>query len=398
MQPDTQPQKRIFFYSFDRGSGIGHLRKLSRIAQALQGPAACLISTCHRQAAELLVPPECEYVRLPGWDGLLGERAAYWGREPFLHTDRAGARALRASILRGVVDGFQPDAIVVDHIPLGGEEELAEILATTDCRKYLITRGIQNETEDLKRLIFQGKAKEAMERYYNAILAAIDPAVFNFTDTYDLGPLIAGKTHHLGYLGDPVSADRIFLARQWRGASGQNPWVVASAGGGQNGEPLLRACLDLAPQYPEVLFDIVLGPRSRLAVGEFDKITAENPHIRLHSVSTELPLMNASADVAITGGGYNTLVEIMHGNAQVICIPLRRSEQDEQAKNARILSEFMPVEMSPDPGDLGPMLDRALARSHSKAANDRRKSLNLNGVAGISRWIMDDLQSCVQRG
>src|SRR3954468_14248736 len=131
-------QKRALFYVFDGGTGVGHLRRLACIARQMQGRFACLIVTGHRAAAHWFIPEECEYVHLPSWDSLLAAKAHYWGRKPFIALDKQDAVRLRMEILNGIVRGFQPDAIFVDHLPLGAEEELATILEETRCNKYLV--------------------------------------------------------------------------------------------------------------------------------------------------------------------------------------------------------------------------------------------------------------------
>jgi hypothetical protein len=41
-------QWRALFFAFDGGVGLGHLRRLARIAEEMQGPCACLLVTGHR--------------------------------------------------------------------------------------------------------------------------------------------------------------------------------------------------------------------------------------------------------------------------------------------------------------------------------------------------------------
>ncbi|MFD2349662.1 hypothetical protein ACFSTC_10225 [Nonomuraea ferruginea] len=96
------------------------------------------------------MPEECEYVHLPSWDSLLEDKARYWDRRPFVVLDEAGAVRLRKSILTAVVEAFEPDVIFVDHLPLGAGEELAEVIEDTRCLKYLVTRGVLNETANLR--------------------------------------------------------------------------------------------------------------------------------------------------------------------------------------------------------------------------------------------------------
>src|SRR6266542_6132391 len=197
-------QKRALFYVFDAGTGVGHLRRLSAIARQLQGRFACLVVTGHRAAAHWFVPEECEYVHLPSWDSLLETKARYWGREPFVAFDKRAAIRLRKEILGGVVRGFRPDAIFVDHLPLGAEEELATILKKTRCRKYLVTRGVLNETEDLRRLILGGKAQDYLINQYDRIFVAADQKVIDFTRQYNVAPEIRAKTLHTGYVGQTI--------------------------------------------------------------------------------------------------------------------------------------------------------------------------------------------------
>src|SRR5581483_1168764 len=121
-------QYRAVFFVFDGGTGLGHLRRLARIAHQMQGRFACLVVTGHRAAANWFVPATCEYVHLPSWDSLVPEKARYWDRAPFLNVDLSGAVELRQQIIQGIMQGFRPDAVFVDHLPLGANDELAQVI------------------------------------------------------------------------------------------------------------------------------------------------------------------------------------------------------------------------------------------------------------------------------
>jgi hypothetical protein len=82
----TARQKRAIFFVFDGGTGLGHLRRLSCIARALQGQFACLIVTGHRASANWFVPPECEHVHVPARDSLLVERRPIGSASRFCRT------------------------------------------------------------------------------------------------------------------------------------------------------------------------------------------------------------------------------------------------------------------------------------------------------------------------
>jgi predicted glycosyltransferase/RimJ/RimL family protein N-acetyltransferase len=387
------PQKRAIFFVFDSGTGVGHLRRLACIARRLQGRLACLIVTGHRAAAHWFVPEQCEYVHLPSWDSLLESKASYWGRKPFLSVSEQDAIRLRCDILKGVVAAFRPDAIFVDHLPLGARDELADVIRDTPCRKYLVTRGVLNQTEDLGRLILGGKAHEYLRTYYHKILVAADPKVFEFSKRYNISPEIREKIVHTGYVTEGMSKEIIQKTRDDRGLKEGDLWVVASAGGGQMGEPLIEACLELAATRHDVVFDIVQGPRSRRTWEAKHQTVIVRNNLRLHKETDQMPLLNAAADLVISSSGYNSLLETLQGNAKVLCFPYRKDLRDEQYQHAVCLKKFVDLEVTPDLSQLPMLFDRAITSIRCcPGTRDRREELALNGAACIEKIVLGDLR------
>jgi len=392
MELDDAPrrQKRAIFFVFDGGTGLGHLRRLSSIARAMQGEFSCLIVTSHRAAAHWFVPPECEYIHLPAWDSLLPEKAAYWGREPFLLLAPEAALGFRSDLLHGIMAAFKPDVVFVDHLPLGMRDELEDIIANTGCLKYLVTRGVQNETEDLARLLFAGRALEAVEHHYHRVFLAIDPQVFDFGKRYPDFDGVAGKILPVGYVVEPVERAAIAMRRKARGLKDGDIWTVASAGGGQTGEALIAASCALAAAHRDVAFDIVIGPRSRLSRADLAAQAAAAGNVVLHEQAQDMHLLHASADIVITSGGYNSMLETLQGKARMICVPNRKSERDEQYLHAASLGAMVAIDSDLDVTRLPAMFDRALA-GLGDASADRRDELDFAGAANIKRIVSADL-------
>lgn len=385
------PQKRVLFYVFDAGTGIGHLRRLASLARQLQGRFACLVVTGHRAASHWFVPDECEYVRLPSWDSVVESKASYWGRKPFIRLGKDRAVQLRREILEGIVRGFEPDAIFVDHLPLGAEEELASILEGTTCRKYLVTRGVLNETEDLRRLILGGRAYDFLKNHYSRIFAASDPKVFDFLRQYNIAHELGRKTIHTGYITQDISRELRVRARAERGLRQGDVWVVASAGGGQLGERLIDGCLDLAQRHADIAFDVVLGPRSNLAWVHQLSTVVTRDRLRIHKETPHMAYLNASADIVISSGGYNTILEALQGDAEILCFPLRKNPRDEQYQHAARLKRFVRIEVSMDLGQIPVLFERAVARLAAGCRGDRRAELDFGGAATIERIVREDL-------
>ncbi|MEY2502864.1 MAG: hypothetical protein QOI07_3198 [Verrucomicrobiota bacterium] len=387
---EGQGQKRAIFFVFEGGTGVGHLRRLARLAKQLQGRFSCLIVTGHREAAHWFVPAECEYIHLPSWDSLLGSKAQYWGRKPFLVVETKEAVRLRKRILRGVVEAFEPDVIVVDHLPLGAHDELADIVKTTPCLKYFITRGFLNESANLG-LILEGKAKEYLEKYYHRILVTLDRKILDFPRFYGISSELSKKTISTGYVIERFPKHLIKQTRADRGVGDSDTWVVASAGGGQLGEALIERCLELAGKYRHIAFDIVLGPRSSLPWEDGRRSVIIRDNLRLSKQVPNMPYLNASADLVISSGGYNSLLEVLQGNARILCFPTWKDHRDEQYQHATCLKKFIDIEVSTDLSQLPKMFGRAVDSLRCLAQRDRREQLDFDGAALIEKILRADL-------
>lgn len=384
-------QKRAIFFVFDGGTGLGHLRRLSCIARHLQGDFACLLVTGHRAAANWFVPPECEYVHVPAWDSLLAEKAAYWGRKPFLEGSPDAVTEFRRQMLQGVVNAFQPDIIIVDHLPLGMREELSSIIEHTPCLKYLVTRAIQNETENLGQLLLAGPARQAIELLYHRVFVAVDEQVFDLCLQYPQLAELSEKFSTVGYVVEAATASHISEYRNKRGVSANDIWAVASAGGGQHGEQLIEASCNLALRFPQVAFDVVIGPRSSLPHDNIGGINHPPPNLRVHRELPDLAHLHAAADIVISSGGYNSLLEALQGNARIICVPSRKDERDEQYVHAVKLSSYASIDVSIDVHQLPVMFENAIEALGRGKQSDNRKLLNITGAANIKRIIENDL-------
>lgn len=387
----SRTQKRAIFFVFDGGTGVGHLRRLARLAKELQGRFSCLIVTGHRAATHWFVPEECEYIHLPSWDSLLESKARYWGRKPFILLEEREAIRLRKGILRGVVEAFAPDVIFVDHLPLGAHEELAGIVRTTRCLKYFVTRGLLNETANL-RLILGGRAKDCLKTHYHKILVTLDRKVFDFPRHYNISSEIKKKTIHTGYVVEGVPQRLIKRIRADRGLQNGDIWVVASAGGGQLGEGLIEGCLKLSRIHKEIVFDIVLGPRSSLPWEDEHRTVVARDNLHLHKEVSNMPYLHAGADLVISSGGYNSVLEALQGNARILCFPTWKDHRDEQYQHAACLKKFIDIEVSSDLSELPAMFERAIGSVRCHGPRDRREELDFNGTAFIKKLVLQDLR------
>ena len=120
--------RRLLIYSQD-GMGLGHLRRAFNIAQeVLARSDDWAVLMIGDSPALSLCPPldRLDYIKLPT---LVKRGKARWGTES-LPMETADAVRLRASLITETFLQFQPDAVLVDHMPVGVHGELKSLL---DC-------------------------------------------------------------------------------------------------------------------------------------------------------------------------------------------------------------------------------------------------------------------------
>lgn len=380
----TSKQKRILIFVHD-GRGLGHLRRLSRIATRLQGEASVLFITGHRDAS-YMVPKNCEYVHLPSLDSIDHRRSKHWGRRPFLEDDIPRGRAIRKEILAACMETFDPHGFISDYLPLGMDSELAPLLASTPtCRKYFVIRGIMGDPTSGQHAGITSATKDILLEHYDKILVTCDKRIVDVAKEYSLPPELTNKLVYTGYAVEPIDTDACAAARTDRLLPNGATWVVCSAGGGKDGEDLLHRCWELALQYPECYFDLIVGPRSRISLLRQGWYGGTRIRIQQSDEGT-MPQRLGGADVVICRGGYNSLMEAAVGNAQIIVAPIQTDF--EQRNHARRLSAFRPIHVVDNIDNLDLEFEKVL--NQSKVLH-QITDLQLDGLETSSRFILSDL-------
>lgn len=378
------PRKRILMFVHD-GRGLGHLRRLSRIAAKLQEEASVLFVTGLREASQM-VPPACEFVHIPSLDNIELRRSRHWGRLPFLGDDEARGRGLRNGVILSILKEFEPDAFVSDYLPLGFEHELVPLLTMArNCRRYFIVRGILGRPGDTNIKALSPTGRAALRQHYDLILATCDERIVDIAREYSFEPELTQRLVYTGYTAERFDPERCDQARSDRLLPPGATWVVCTAGGGKDGEDLLRQCWNLALQFPECYFDLIVGPRSRLSVLKEGWYAGTRIRVQ-ESDYKSMEYRLGGAGIVICRGGYNSLMEACVGRARIIVAPI--ATDYEQVHHARRLSEFRPMHVVDDIEELDLALERAISEG---PVEHRFGELRTDGIEQTSRMILADL-------
>jgi predicted glycosyltransferase len=332
--------------------GLGHLRRTLALVAELRRrwpELSALIATGSPLAHRFCLPDGVDYLKLPTvakqGDGL------YAARTLALRFDEISA--LRRDLLVAAARHLRPDVVLVDNVPGGLAGEVVPALRALrragTTRLVLGLRDIVDDPVRVRRAWTHDGSYTLLDEVYDRILVYGDENVFDAVGEYGISAAAAAKTRHVGYLRRIVAVDS-----RWR--RGSLPLVLVTVGGGEDGEPLLRAALAARARTraARAHWLVVTGPflargrRAALAVE-----AARLPETELVEFVDDLPGAIAAADVVVSMAGYNSVCEILSASRPAVLVP-RVQPRTEQLVRARALarrglvSTIPPDRLTPD--------------------------------------------------
>lgn len=327
-------------YSYD-ALGLGHVRRMLGIARASLETAtgvSALLVTCSPQISALPAPRGLDWIKLPSARKLGHDR--YESRSLAIGEDEF--RDMRSRMLTEIAGSFRPHFLLVDKSPLGLMGELSDALETMRGRSgaqrmVLGWRDILDGGEQTRRDWERGGWLPAIERHYDEIWVFGDPRVFDVREEYAMPPGIASRVRYLGYLAPFVEESEIQKVRaRWRPAGVR--LAVVTAGGGEDGEPLLAAWLSAARRglLPSDLHSLVVaGPF--LPAEALERLRAEAPpRVTIAPFFSGLESVIAAADVVVSMAGYNTACEVLGAGVRSVVVPRAAPRQEQRIRAERL--------------------------------------------------------------
>ena len=383
-----QQASRFLLYSHD-GLGLGHLRRNLAVAHALADVApqsSILLATSSEEAQWFELPPNADIVRLPGLRKVDNRR--YEPRR--LNLTWGEVRSVRASLLLATVNSFRPSVVLADRHPLGLDGELEPALAQTRAAGAKAVLGLRDVLDDpgaVRAELEEGGLFECIPEYYDRVLVYGQPDILDARREYRFPPAVAAMTRFCGYVVSPANGDG---PNDWRaGTNGDPPHVLATAGGGEDGDALLSAFVEAAaPRRWDA--GVVSGPQCDAeTVSRLGKRASE-AGVALRRFVPDLSSEFPSLDALVCMGGYNTLTEAAASGVSTVCVPRvePRSEQLIRAQafaHRGLLTLVDPHELEPD--FLGAKIDAALeGRAHGERPAE---DLDLGGARRAAGYLLE---------
>jgi predicted glycosyltransferase len=330
--------------------------------------------------------PRIDYIKLP----TIVKVDAGVFRPGRLQAEYARVNKIRSAMISEVLRHFQPEVMLVDHMPGGANNELLPSLEMA-YREKLFTKfvlGLRDIIDDPSvtcGLWERERVYETMEKYYSDILIYSSPDFFPTAEKYNIPETERKKVHYCGYVSH--------LARPSTEIKEESgiPVVSLLAGGGADGYRLMSAFLDSLEEGPfgqSVSSVIVTGP---FLPEEHSKTVRDRSNrlgVRVHATLKDTFSHINASDVIVSMAGYNTLSEILTLGKAAVIVP-RPGPSKEQTMRAAIFSERGLIRYLPPQELTGASLRAAIMDMlKMPKAQNSVKLPDMNGVANATGILL----------
>jgi len=311
---------RILMYSHDT-MGLGHLTRCRTIASALirrYKGLFVLIITGSPVAGSFNFPARVDFIKIPSVIKL------YNGDYTSMHEhiDLHETLEIRMGIIRHTAEIFKPDMLIVDKVPLGLKGELEEtlhMLKNRGCSLVLGLRDVMDSPERLEEEWAPNNVLGQMESIYDRLWIYGTREFWHPLKGLDVSPALDSKISYTGFLKRQLVTKSLPSQHSFT-----NPYVLATVGGGGDGETLINQILkayevDNTIPYPALL---VLGPFMKTSDRDMIHDRAQAlENVEVIDFENNMSQLMTGAIGVVAMGGYNTFCDILSYDKRAIIVP-----------------------------------------------------------------------------
>jgi predicted glycosyltransferase len=231
----------------------------------------------------------------------------------------------------------------------------------------------------------EAKVVKTLNRYFDQVLVHADPDLVEIRETFGPFDDITIPVDYTGYIAPQSSAAAGQRLRKQMDMDDGETLIVASAGGGNVGAPLLAAVIRAFGRLKRANCRLQVFSGPFMDAQDFDGLKKMAPaKAQIDRFTTDFGAYLAAADLSVSMGGYNTTMNILAARVPALLWPFSRNR--EQGLRARRLADRDLLTVLQD-ADLQP--DRLAALMEHKLAQPNRPDvrIDLNGVANTVRAI-----------
>ena len=395
--------KRVLVYSHDT-FGLGNIRRMldiSRHLVATHSDVSVLTVSGSPMLQAFRIPPRVDYIKLPclarSVDGTYDSK--------FLKLRYPEIIRLRANLLVSAILDFAPDLILVDKKPFGVSNELRpalELLQRRGARPKLVLllRDILDSADVTAEVWRRNRYHEALAHFYDRVLVVGSREIFDLGSEYGFPAASAAKLEFCGYLRrEPGVRSREEVRDALR--VGDDPMVLVTAGGGEDGYRLLSTSLRAlahASACAPVRALLVCGPEmSEQRRRRIHAAAAGRAHLVVQDFNDDMMGCMDAADLIVCMGGYNTLCEVLTLHKRAIVVPRVVPVQEQWMRAERMDRLGLLRAIHPDrltPAELGRAIREELSLSNVRPS--RLYEVDLGGMGRVAQGIHELLAQAAE--
>lgn len=338
---EMSQMKKILVYSHDT-YGLGNIRRMMTVVEHLaRGTpgASILVLSGSPMMQAFRLSPGVDYIKMPclmrSQDGRYSPK--------FLDLPYEKILGLRADLILNTVLEFEPDLMLIDKKPLGVQNELAptfDVLRRKARRPKLalLLRDILDNPQTTIEIWKRNGYHETIQELYDAVLVLGAPEIFDTAAEYAFPPSTVEKLVYCGYIRKQRGRRRpIEVRRELR--LGDEPLVMATAGGGEDGYRLLSVFLAALKHKDAIPFHslVFVGPEMPAHQQQhLRKLASLLPRIDLMEFSNDVMSYMGAANLVVAMGGYNTVTEILSLGKRAIIVPRIKPVEEQWIRATRL--------------------------------------------------------------
>ncbi len=377
--------------------GVGHFFRTLEIIKALTSHDVILVSGGDR--VDVKLPEHVRHIELPGlmMDKKFSNLSSIDPEKKLEDVKRE-----RKKILLEIIKTENPSLLLMELYPFGRKAfrfELTPVLEyikesnLINCKVVCSLRDILVEKENQKK--HEDRVVNALNTWFDAVLVHSDPNLIKLDLTFSLIDKIKIPTVYTGFVTPLPDVKKTEQIRAKIRCDGNRPLVIASAGGGNVGAPLLKAVVQAfktQPLYNMARLHLFTGPYMDKKDKQYLHACADS-HIIVKEFADDFVSLLAASDLSISMAGYNTCMNIVA--AKIPCLVWPFSQNREQIQRARQIAKFISLTILEDK-DLATFAFSQLIiknletqrENHSdKAFEIKDVKLDINGALNTCNWI-----------
>jgi predicted glycosyltransferase len=381
---------RVFFYC-QHVLGIGHLVRSAEIVRELSSDCRVLFVSGGQKPDGFRFPENenIEVLQLPPL-----KTDPDFSNLQVCDSSRSldEAKTFRRQLLLQAFAEFQPHALVTELFPFGRKQFRFELLplleqvrqqsrrtlVVSSVRDILVTRKDQKEYEQT--------VCNLVNTFYDLIMIHGDKDFLKLDQTFSRVNDLRCPVTYTGYVAQHYEPATAAEACGIQFSEQQRPVIVASNGSGQylTGQTLLQAVLRAAQvlqsQIPHE-FHVFAGPlMPEEAYSSLQALARESANVRLSRYTPNLVGMLKLADISVSMGGYNTVMDVLSSRVRSLVYPVTSNGDQEQCVRAEglakagVIDVIRTEELTPEA--LAGKLKQALGKTPMPFAVNRGGAVN----------------------